>query len=92
MVFPVLALLAFGNEASKREFHTSHQLQARKKDYYEMLGVSRNASAKDIKKSYFQLAKKYHPDTNKDPDAVKKFQEVSEAYEVTELILDNLHK
>jgi DnaJ homolog subfamily A member 3 len=54
-----------------------------RKDYYEVLGVSKNASAKDIKKSYYQLAKKYHPDTNKDdPNASKKFQEVSEAYEV----------
>jgi len=47
------------------------------------LGVSKNAAAKDIKKAYYQLAKKYHPDTNKgDPNASKKFQEVSEAYEV----------
>lgn len=54
-----------------------------KKTYYEVLGVARNASSKDIKKSYYELAKKYHPDTNKDdPDASKKFQEVSEAYEV----------
>ncbi|XP_055628960.1 protein tumorous imaginal discs, mitochondrial isoform X2 [Toxorhynchites rutilus septentrionalis] len=54
-----------------------------KKDYYGILGVAKNASAKEIKKSYYQLAKKYHPDTNKnDPDASKKFQEVSEAYEI----------
>lgn len=47
------------------------------------MGVSRNSSAKDIKKAYYQLAKKYHPDTNKDdPNASKKFQEVSVAYEV----------
>ena len=52
-------------------------------DYYEVLGVSKNASAKDVKKAYYQLAKKYHPDTNKnDPEAQKKFQQVSEAYEV----------
>lgn len=48
-----------------------------------MLSVPRNASQKDIKKAYYQLAKKYHPDTNKsDPEAIKKFQDVSEAYEV----------
>lgn len=53
------------------------------KDYYKILGVSKNSSAKDIKKAYYQLAKKYHPDTNKDDaDAGKKFQEVSEAYEI----------
>lgn len=53
------------------------------KDYYKILGVSKNSSAKDIKKAYYQLAKKYHPDTNKnDSDAGKKFQEVSEAYEI----------
>ena len=52
------------------------------KDFYEVLGVSRDSSAKDIKKAYYQLAKKYHPDTNKgDKEAQKKFQEVSEAYE-----------
>ncbi|XP_053689858.1 protein tumorous imaginal discs, mitochondrial-like isoform X1 [Sabethes cyaneus] len=52
-------------------------------DYYNVLGVAKNASAKEIKKAYYQLAKKYHPDTNKnDPDASRKFQEVSEAYEV----------
>lgn len=53
------------------------------KDYYKILGVSKNSSAKDIKKSYYELAKQYHPDTNKnDPNASKKFQEVSEAYEI----------
>ncbi|XP_023210805.1 protein tumorous imaginal discs, mitochondrial-like isoform X1 [Centruroides sculpturatus] len=62
-------------------FHTSATFH-KKKDYYDVLGVSRNSSQKEIKKAYYQLAKKYHPDTNKDPQAAKKFQEVSEAYEV----------
>ncbi|CAN1293708.1 Chaperone protein dnaJ GFA2, mitochondrial [Linum perenne] len=53
------------------------------KDYYETLGVSKNATQSDIKKSYYQLAKKLHPDSNKDdPEAQQKFQEVSKAYEV----------
>lgn len=74
------------NDLSKaisiRPIHLSQSLN-RKKDYYEVLGISKNASAKDIKKAYYQLAKKYHPDTNKnDKDAQKKFQEVSEAYEI----------
>ncbi|XP_055920877.1 protein tumorous imaginal discs, mitochondrial isoform X2 [Eupeodes corollae] len=64
-----------------RSFHRSGRLN--KSDYYQTLGVPKNASAKDIKKAYYQLAKKYHPDTNKDDaDSGKKFQEVSEAYEV----------
>jgi len=52
------------------------------KDYYEILGVQRDASIDDIKKSYRNLAKKYHPDINKDPGAADKFKEISEAYAV----------
>ncbi|MEM2110917.1 MAG: DnaJ domain-containing protein, partial [Candidatus Bathyarchaeia archaeon] len=53
-----------------------------KKDYYEILGVPRNASKEDIKKAYRELALKYHPDRNKSPEAEEKFKEISEAYAV----------
>lgn len=54
-----------------------------KKDYYEVLGVNKNADDAAIKKAYRKLAKKYHPDTNQgNADAEKKFKEVNEAYDV----------
>jgi len=53
-----------------------------KRDYYEVLGVSRDATAAQIKSAYRKLARKYHPDVNKSPDAQNKFTEATEAYEV----------
>ncbi|MFX0071558.1 MAG: DnaJ domain-containing protein, partial [Candidatus Hermodarchaeota archaeon] len=54
-----------------------------KRDYYEVLGVDKDATEDQIKLAYRRLAKKYHPDVNKeDPNAKDKFIEVQEAYEV----------
>jgi molecular chaperone DnaJ len=52
------------------------------KDPYQALGVSKSASAAEIKKAYYGLAKKYHPDTNKDPSAKEKFGDIQSAYEI----------
>ncbi len=52
------------------------------RDYYEILGVPRNASQEDIKTAFRQLARQYHPDVSQDPDAEEKFKEVNEAYGV----------
>ena len=52
------------------------------KDYYKVLGVSKNASAEDIKKAYRKLARQYHPDVNKTAGAEKRFKEINEANEV----------
>ena len=52
-----------------------------KKDYYEVLGLDRNASQDEIKKAYRKLARQYHPDVNKGSDSAQKFKEVKEAYE-----------
>ena len=56
-------------------------MMANKRDYYEVLGVSKNATDDELKKAYRKLAIKFHPDRCKDPDAKDKFQEISEAYE-----------
>ena len=71
-----------------------------KRDYYEVLGVSKTATAEELKKAYRQLAKKYHPDANPDnkSEAEAKFKEVNEAYEtlmvhkeVLEVEMDIIH-
>ncbi|MAT42013.1 MAG: molecular chaperone DnaJ [Anaerolineaceae bacterium] len=52
------------------------------RDYYEILGISRNASSEEIKNSFRQLARKYHPDVSKEPDAEDRFKELNEAYAI----------
>src|SRR3954464_9542747 len=52
------------------------------RDYYETLGVPRDASEEDIRRAYRKLARENHPDVNKDPGAEDRFKQISEAYEV----------
>lgn len=51
-------------------------------DYYKELGISSDATEEDIKKAYFRLALKYHPDKNHAPEATEKFKNISRAYEI----------
>jgi molecular chaperone DnaJ len=53
-----------------------------KRDYYEVLGVSKNATKDELKKAYRKLSKQYHPDINKESNADEKFKEIAEAYEI----------
>jgi len=53
-----------------------------KRDYYEVLGVSKSASADELKKAYRKLALEWHPDHNKSPDATERFKEINEAFSV----------
>jgi molecular chaperone DnaJ len=55
---------------------------ATKRDYYEVLGVPRTATPEDVKSAFRRLARQYHPDVNKEPDAEEKFKELNEAYAV----------
>ena len=53
-----------------------------RKNYYEILGVTPDSEAGEIKSAYRRLARKFHPDINKAPDSVRKFKDILEAYEV----------
>ncbi|RLN95056.1 hypothetical protein BBJ28_00023015, partial [Nothophytophthora sp. Chile5] len=70
--------------AGTASFHSTRvACEPSKRDFYDVLGVSRDADKNEIKKKYYQLAKKYHPDTNKaDPNTAKKFAEATEAWEI----------
>src|SRR4051794_35808774 len=57
-------------------------MATRERDYYELLGVPRDASEAHIKKAFRRLARELHPDVNKEPDAADRFKEVAEAYDV----------
>ncbi|EFX03564.1 mitochondrial chaperone [Grosmannia clavigera kw1407] len=65
-----------------KSFHATGRSMAAPKDPYKVLGVEKSATASDVKKAYYGLAKKFHPDTNKDPTAKERFAEVQTAYEI----------
>jgi len=69
------------NRVYFRGFQTSNKLLI-DFDPYKVLGVEKSADQKDIKKAYYQLVKKYHPDVNKEPDAEKRFHKIQESYEL----------
>ena len=76
-----LQWLSTKSSVQTQSFHAASALQATK-DPYKLLGVSKGSTASDIKKAYYGLAKKYHPDTNKDAGAKDRFAEAQTAYEM----------
>lgn len=73
--------LVYFKTQQNREFHTTRASMAIR-DPYSVLGVDSKASAKEIKRKYYELAKKYHPDVNKEDGADKKFQDIQSSYEI----------
>uniref|UniRef100_A0A0V0J369 DnaJ homolog subfamily B member 9 n=1 Tax=Schistocephalus solidus TaxID=70667 RepID=A0A0V0J369_SCHSO len=74
MYFPILGLACFVFLSVAMAHNTS--------DYYEVLGLARGCSTQEVKAAYRNLAKIYHPDKNKSPEASEKFRQIAEAYEV----------
>ncbi|KAI0932556.1 hypothetical protein AcV7_000374 [Taiwanofungus camphoratus] len=72
---------SLGRLGKQRAFHATASSSA-PKDPYQVLGVKKDASPAEIKKVYFSLARKYHPDTNQDKNAQEKFVEIQEAYDI----------
>lgn len=62
--------------------HCASYATQKKVDHYEVLGINRDAKPDEIKAAFYKLSKEYHPDRNQDEEAVRKFHEVNEAYEV----------
>ncbi|PIM99946.1 hypothetical protein CDL12_27550, partial [Handroanthus impetiginosus] len=79
---PLNAFLSSGSHVNPRLRRGARLVVRADRDYYSVLGVSRNASKSEIKSAYRKLARSYHPDVNKEPEAEQKFKEVCNAYEV----------
>ncbi|XP_022857408.1 chaperone protein dnaJ A7A, chloroplastic-like [Olea europaea var. sylvestris] len=76
------ALFRLGSYNNSRQQRRTRLVVRADRDYYTVLGVSKNASKSEIKSAYRKLARNYHPDVNKEPNAEEKFKEISNAYEV----------
>src|SRR5690242_11446385 len=73
--------LRWSNSQHRILFHSSPFSNDKHRDHYDVLGVSKNASATDIKRAYYKLAKQYHPDSNSDPSAKEKFTAINNSYQ-----------